>query len=649
MCGIAGVLENVAERPRAGELQGMLKAIAHRGPDGEGIHISGPIALGHRRLAILDTGSGGAQPMSYAGGRYWITFNGELYNFIELRETLTGLGHSFRSESDTEVVLAAYAQWGERCLLRMNGMWALAIWDTSEKTLFLCRDRFGIKPLFYYVKNGRLAFGSEMKAFLSLSWFPSAFDASVLVRSIKDPYGLEGTEHCVLQGLRRLPPGHMLIIHPGGSPIVRRWWRTADHIEPTPDGFGEQSQRFGELFRESVALRMRSDVPIAFALSGGLDSSAVLCSAVQATTMGQKLGRVSSDWRTAHIATYPGTSSDERPFAEEVVAQSGVSAVYVEMDPDGIPDILDRLVFHCEEPQSPHIGPWFLYQEMKRSGLKVSLEGHGGDELLAGYVVHVQRALRNAISPQWKIFKALEYSGILRRMVTGQPGTGISFRDVATVSRRILRNCARGDIFSKGNRRGDEKRERFDDWYRATPIDEGSVEERLTEASGLPGLMARLYEDLHDRILPTILRDFDRYSMAHGVEVRTPFLDWRLVRYCVGLPENAVLGGGMTKRVLRESMRGILPESVRVRNSKIPYKSPLGEWWRGPLKEFTLDTVNSREFLESDIWNGEKIRSHVENQRNKDNLPAALLVFRFLTAYRLIYQFNSRRTENGTG
>jgi asparagine synthase (glutamine-hydrolysing) len=644
MCGIAGILDPDGAAARADDLQGMLRVIAHRGPDGEGTHIEGPIALGHRRLAILDIGPGGAQPMSCGSERFWITFNGEIFNFVEIRKTLIGFGHSFRGDSDTEVVLAAYAQWGKECLRRFNGMWAFAIWDRSEKVLFLARDRFGIKPLYYCVLDGRLAFASEMKAFLALPWFRSEFSPAVMSRSIANPYGLEGTEHCILQDLVRVPPGHHVTTRPGARCETTRWWNTVDNLDRVPAGFDEQAEQFRAIFDEATCLRMRSDVPIAFALSGGLDSSSVVCAAAHSTALSD-LERVSSDWRRAFVATYPGTRSDERPFAESVVEESGVAANFVDIDPGSVPGFLDELVYHCEEPQSPHAGPWTLYGEMRRAGLKVSLEGHGGDELLAGYVSQIRWALDAALTKTFDFRRAAALSAVLHRITTGLPGAQVDVRDYFRVM-RLLAGKAAGRAKAAARVRNEEhSRSLHSGWFRTPPMEVAPPELRLPEAGGLEGILPCLYADLHDRVLPTILRDFDRYSMAHGVEVRSPFLDWRLVTFCFSLPESSILGQGVTKRILREAMRGVLPEPVRTRNLKVPYKSPLTEWWRGPLKELVLDTVSSRHFLESDIWNGERVREHVMRHRHDEVLAGAFLLFRFITAFRLVHLFGDRRNQ----
>ncbi|HIM45918.1 MAG TPA: asparagine synthetase B, partial [Alphaproteobacteria bacterium] len=275
MCGISGLwnFDGAAVSPAV--LENMNSLLAHRGPDSNGVYREGALGLGHTRLAILDTGDGGHQPMSYGDGRWWLTYNSEIYNFLELREELAALGHRFESESDSEVLLAAYAEWGPACQTRFNGMWAFAIWDAKEKMLFLSRDRFGVKPLFWHFDGRRFAFASEIKAFLALPGFDAGFDGRAAATAILHAIPFEGTSHALLSGVRRLAPGHSLTVRLGQAPKPRRWWRTLDHLPDPPLGLGRQIAQFRELLFDACRLRMRSDVPLATCLSGGLDLSVV--------------------------------------------------------------------------------------------------------------------------------------------------------------------------------------------------------------------------------------------------------------------------------------------------------------------------------------------------------------------------------------
>lgn len=655
MCGITGIWNLSGELVERDQLLSMTRSLAHRGPDGEGVYIDGPLGLGHRRLAILDLGHQAAQPMSYGNGRYHITYNGEVYNFLELREELEGKGHRFRTETDTEVILAAYEQWGADCLLRFNGMWALAIWDAQEHTLFLSRDRFGVKPLFYLWDGKRFAFASEMKAFLAVPWFDADLDRGMIASAIRDIDAVETSQLCLFQGLRNLQAGHLLVVRNNGEPRAKRWWRTADHLVKAPSRFEEQGEVFRELFLDAVRVRMRSDVPVACSVSGGLDSSSVLCAMSATRERGASGERQAASWQTAFFSWYPGTVNDEREYAEAAIHRAGSHARIFEMDPEAVPGMLDELIFQCEEIQSPHPGPWLLYREMRRAGIPVSLEGHGGDELMAGYPHHVIFARERALGAIPHPLEAVRLSAILRGLAEGGCGRP-TFRDVAVVGRLLMRpfrksrtssSAGQGNVPLAPERPDGERmhQKNVSLWLRTPPRSDLPELVSVDETVLLAPLTGLLYQDFHNCALRTILRDFDRYSMAHGIEIRCPLLDWRLVCFGFSLPPSSVLGGGYTKRVLREAMKGILPEKVRTRTLKRGYKAPIGDWWHGSLREFVRDTVSSSSFLQSDIWDGPGIRDLVESAQPGEWFAGALPLFRFVVAHRLIEMFRQGRAR----
>src|ERR1700756_3423535 len=278
MCGIAGIVNIDGRAVEPAAISRLTDLLAHRGPDGDGHWFSAErnVALGHRRLAIIDPGPGGYQPMLSEDQRYVIVYNGEIYNFLELRLELEALGVKFRTQSDTEVILAAWQAWQENMLLRFNGMWALAIFDTKTRDLFLARDRFGIKPLLYAASSSHFVFASEQRALVDSGLISTSIDVAVARRQMIDAFGIEGGERALYRDVRRLPAGHLLWLR-DGRPTIRRWWSTLDHLSAVPRTEEERVERFGELFRDAVALRMRSDVPIGTCLSGGFDSSAVIC------------------------------------------------------------------------------------------------------------------------------------------------------------------------------------------------------------------------------------------------------------------------------------------------------------------------------------------------------------------------------------
>lgn len=505
MCGIVGIFDNRNLIDQT-ELDQLTDSLTHRGPDGRGTWINHYIGLGHRRLAILDITDAGRNPMAYthpSGKKYWITYNGEIYNFLELRQELTALGHRFKTQTDTEVVVAAYSEWGDQSLLRFNGMWAFAVYDTSEKNIFLARDRFGVKPLYYLNTGSRFIFASEIKAFLAVKGFTPEFNNDLFPLIIQNSYAYEGsTDKTLMRGLRRLPAGHCINLNSVGRHQVKQWWDTREHILSVPQKYSQQVDEFRDLFLDAVRIRMRSDVPVGTCLSGGVDSSAVASAMTWHHQQGKnELKRCSEDWQQAFIAVFPGTALDEKEYADEVVGHLDAQPRYwVFNDREALGHILDS-VWSMEEVYGAIAVPiWCTYRLLKQFKVTVSLDGHGADELLGGYT-----------------------------------------------------------------------------WYLDWTMDKFN---------------SNLYRDFHQTLLPSILRNYDRCSMAHGVEVRMPLMDWRVVAYSFGLPAQSKIGGGFTKRILRDAMIGIMPDKNRNRRSKIGFNSPMIEWYNNGLSRFLIKATD---------------------------------------------------------
>ncbi len=621
MCGIVGYWARAGRDTIQSAFQAFADSIAHRGPDGSGIErfAADRLWLGHRRLSIIDLSDRGHQPMCYADGRYWLTYNGEVYNYLELRKTLQQLGYRFQSETDSEVILAAYAEWGTACQSRFNGMWAFAIWDAKDKTLFLSRDRFGIKPLHYSEVGGCFVFSSEMKSFLQLDWCDGRFDENLLAETLENVLLLESTEHTLLPGLKRLPAGHCMTVTYDGQSI-EQWWTTFDNLPKVPDDLSRQSEQFRELFLDACRLRLRSDVSIATSLSGGLDSSAVACAIAELGRRGA-VDHVPKDWQRAFIACFPETTLDERNYAEQVVAHTGMLANYQIIDDGAAAQELEKIVFDLEDVFAvPMVGAWSIYREMRRAGMRVSLDGHGADELLAGYSQLVESAI-NAPPVSWTRYRDLRD---VRAGMTGGTNIGVSgallaapsFKDdirfatkyiasefgLLSLIRRARRQLQQPAGFEgRGQRQADVKR--LHDYV------------RNPDAPSRFFLRDEQSFWFHNGLLPTFLRCIDRASMAHGIEVRMPFLDWRVVAFAFALPDESKLGGGFTKRILRLAMKDLMPDSIRLRTQKIHFSSPITEWGRGALKTWLLDTTANQSFLQSSVWNGKAARARVRTIR----------------------------------
>jgi asparagine synthase (glutamine-hydrolysing) len=617
MCGIAGHWGYAGRDLTEARFRTFTDSLAHRGPDGRGMeHFSSDrMWLGHRRLAILDVSDRGRQPMSYADRRYWLTFNGEIYNFIELRETLRQSGHRFVSESDSEVVLAAYSEWGADCQLHFNGMWAFAIWDARDKKLFLSRDRFGVKPLHYADVDGCFSFASELKPFRHLAWCQGGLDEQVLAETLRNVVGQECTPHTLLPRVKRLPAGHCMIIGQAGMQI-QRWWNTLEHLPTPPQDLASQSEKFRELFLDACRLRLRSDVPVATSLSGGLDSSAVACAVSELGKRGA-VDHVPEDWQRAFVACFPGTGLDERNYAEQIVAHTGMKPHYSTIDVNVAVDEIEKVILDLEDLwYVPMVGAWSIYREMRRTGMRVSLDGHGADEFLGGYHFFVQAAIEEQFGSAFRLGRYRDLNRVREGLAGGTKvgGSGellghggISSDFCGFVRRGITRNLKQLGIVEPWK----AMRVHGRSWLGKEP-----AEPVLTPLTGdevlgaeqgpqfASALQTMLFEFFHVNVLPTFLRCIDRASMAHGIEVRMPFMDWRLVTFGFSLPDESKIGGGYTKRVLRLAMQDLMPDSVRLRTKKVHFSSPINDWAKQGLGPWLLDIAASQSFREASAWNG---------------------------------------------
>ena len=635
-------------------------SLAHRGPDGFGIeHFpEARLWLGHRRLAIVDLSERARQPMSYAEGRYWLTYNGEVYNYLELREELRGLGHCFISDSDGEVILAAYAQWGQECQLRFNGMWAFAIWDAKERRLFLSRDRFGIKPLHYSVHAGAFVFASELKAFLTLPWIDGAFDPEILADTLANVYQQEATPCTLLPGVRRLPAGHAMLVEADGRVQINAWWNTLDHLPQPRASLDEQAEEFRALFFDACRLRLRSDVPLATALSGGLDSSAVACTLAELGRRGA-VEHAPKDWQRAFVACFTGTSYDERQYAKAVIDHTGMLPHYQEVDDQQALKAIERVIFDHERIYwFPRVGSWMLYRAMRSAGVRVCFDGEGSDGILGSSPKFIEIALEDAAA-RFNVRRYLELQVVLNGLAGGnfEIERTTYLGELTRFARRALRRRQllqplRPVLRSVRTRLNTLRRIEMSipavDLLlqpRPSPIQlHGHSNE--TRNQKMPLLLATLSTSFHGSELATTVAGFDRASMAHGIESRMPFFDWRLVTYAFSLADRSRNGGGYTKRVLRLAMRNLMPDSVRLRTSKFGFISPMDQWAKGALKPWLLDLSASRSFVESGVWNGPMVRSIVA--RAVEGKSSIGPVWPILNAYALEQSFKLRARNAAT-
>lgn len=568
-----------------------LRLLAHRGPDGEGVwQDGGQIMLGHRRLAILDASQIASQPMQYLG-RYTIVFNGEIYNFLEIRRELEGLGYQFKSASDTEVLVAAFAQWGPQSLNRLNGMWAFAIWDSRERRLFLSRDRMGEKPLFYVQDGAKFVFASEQKALLPFlkEVRPSAHFHSLC----KNPYSYEGTEECLFEGISRFPAAHYAWLSQGNL-SKSRYWAPAQQAAAVPSVYAEQVESLRELLLDSCRMRMRADVSIGTGLSGGIDSSAV-AAAIAMNGKQQGGERIASNWQNAFVACFPMTVMDESVHARAVADHLGIPLSEIAIDPSKYVDRLENWAYLFEEVHEvnpiPHI---ILYQEMRKRGVVVSLDGHGGDELFCGYESSVLHALPSAVTQFDNPRMVLDtYHHIHPQNAQFKGMTPLQI--ILYLARSKVRN-----LFKTNN-----------GWSVDNPaIRRDSLNSHLLDLS-------------FHTVLPTLLRNYDRYSMINGVEIRIPLLDHRIVDFAFSIPWQSKVRNGFTKAILRDAIAPWLPSGIVNRRTKIGFAPPIIDWIRGPLREYLLDEMSSASFRQASLIRASHLGSEL-NAIIRDARPTTL-------------------------
>ena len=570
MCGILGHIPSC-------ELQyfkASLDTLQHRGPDGYGIWNDdrNRVSLGHRRLSIIDLSDNGKQPMEW-GNRYVITFNGEIYNYIELRKELEQKGIQFRSQSDTEVLLALYATEGSKCLSKLNGMWAFAIYDKQENTLFLSRDRMGEKPLFYLQTGSLFAFASEMKA---LYKFLSKVepDLEVIEMAKNNMFSYEATDRCLVKGIKRFPSAS-IGLYKNGRLNIQTYWKPLDNLIKVPARYNEQVETFRDLFIDSCKIRMRSDVPVGTALSGGIDSSATI--STMSFVAKNLEGVYSRDWQHAYVASFPGSFLDETEKAREVADYLHIGATYLDIDP--LKDI-DKLFYYSylfEEFNVTAPIPFIaLYGKIKESGTTVTLDGHGSDELFAGYGFDIGPKLLDDYPNPFRMQKTLQTISD-----SGLQANKISFGRVYLEAKNI-------------------RRKRYSPIYKQT-----------TGPGRLDNLNQRLYKSSFKNILPTLLRNYDRYSMINGVEIRMPFLDPRIISFAFSIPGTSKVRKGFTKSIVRDAMKGFFPDSIRLTKRKIGFNSPSTEWMKGPLKAWLMDEMESQSFKTATLIDPLAVKSDV--------------------------------------
>lgn len=592
MCGITGLLNfDGADAPRE-VLQSMTDILRHRGPDGQGLHISGPVGLGHRRLAIIDLSDAAKQPMSNEDETIWLTFNGEIYNFMELRRELEKKGHLFRSTTDSEVIIHSYEEWGTDCLKYFNGMFAFGLWDECLHRLWLVRDRMGIKPLFYCKLPQCLIFGSEIKTILCHPMVERTVDYEALSYYLALNY--MPAPYTLFAPVRQLLPGHYLMINLEGQMEDTEYWNLTYHED---ENRSEKSylDEFNFLFEDSIRLRLVSDVPFGVFLSGGVDSSSV------AYWMSLNLNQ---PVKTFSIG-FGEPSFDELDYARQVV-QTIHSDHHEHIVTADAATVLPRLVWHAEEPtaDSSMIAVYYLARETRKYVTMV-LSGDGADEILAGYetyqAYYVQRMYR--FLPAWlrkrvitPLVNALPASDSkvswdfkLKRFVAGSE---LPLEDAHATRRMIFDKEMRERLLLPVLERPGVKAEVID-LYRA----------KFAETNARHPLNRMLFVDTRFYLPNDMLVKVDRMTMAHGLEAREPYLDYRLVEFLACVPANLKLKNFLHKKyLLTVSMKGRLPNRIFERK-KQGFNVPNARWIKNELKPFVTDYLSPTNIREMGWFN----------------------------------------------
>ncbi len=608
MCGICGVFGYRDGAPASEQsVRSMADAIAHRGPDGEGYFVDGAVGLGHRRLSIIDLSEGGAQPMHSHSGRYVIVFNGEIYNYLELRQQLAARGARFRSHSDTEVLLQLFEQDGPDCVHKLNGMFAFAVWDRQAHTLFAARDRFGVKPFYWYERNGRLAFASEIKALFRLGELAPEMDGRGLADYLTFQFCLD--DKTLFREVRRLPPGHTLTVRAGEAPVVRKYW-DLDFTVDTVHSAEYYEHQLLRLLEDSVRLQLRADVPLGAHLSGGLDSSTVAC---LATSL------LGSPIHTFTGGFHDGPQYDETGYARLVAEETAARHHEVFPTAADFVDAMPRLAWQMDEPAAgPGLFPQYFVSRLASQHVKVVLGGQGADEIFGGYtrylVAYLEECIRGGIEGTQEDSKyVVSFESILPNLPQLQ------------AYRPLLRHFWRDGLFDAPAKRYFRLIDRSDE---VRPLVSPAV---LDNADGYQVFDA--YEAVFNEgdcksyinrmthfdmktLLPALLQVEDRTSMAVSLESRVPLLDHRIAELVASMPPKIKYEGGRSKHIFRKAVQHITPQAILERKDKMGFPVPLSEWYRqGPVRDFVHDTLLGQRARERGIFDTAKVAALLDHER----------------------------------
>lgn len=621
MCGICGIYHFDGQRIDKALLQRMNNTLIHRGPDGEGYFIDSSIGLGHRRLSIIDL-EGGKQPMGNEDGSIQVVFNGEIYNFLNLKRDLEAKGYRFRTRSDTETIIYGYEEWGEDFVQKLRGMFAIALWDSRRRKLLLIRDRIGKKPLYYYLGKDRILFASEIKALISDKRIPREIDPTALDSYLS--FGYVPSPLSIFKGIRKLPPAHIAVCKPGDF-SVRQYWHLDMGKEASPQSEKEILENLRALFDEAVQLRLTSDVPLGAFLSGGVDSSAVVAS------MADLIGK--EPVKTATIG-FSEKRFDEMEYARIVAEQYQTDHTEFVVNPDAL-EVLENIVWHLDEPFADASAiPTYYVSKMARQKVTVALSGDGGDEIFAGYI---NRYYMNRL--EGSIRKKLPF--FLRKKVLGPIGEiypRVDYLPRPLRLKRFLSNLSHS--FEQAYFRDmsfyflpEMKKKLYRPEFQTAIKDFNAFDilgDHFKVNQSSDSTTRVQYVDIKTYLTEDILVKVDRMSMAHSLEVRAPLLDHRLMEYAGGLPSNLKLKGKESKYIFKKMLEGRLPQNILYRK-KQGFSIPLAVWLRGRMKDFVEKTLFTNKAGSHPYFNSEYIKdlwkSHLSGRQDNAYPLWGLMMF----------------------
>jgi asparagine synthase (glutamine-hydrolysing) len=626
MCGISGIINKNTTTVLESDLKKITSIINHRGPDDEGFYIHENVGFGHRRLSILDLSSDGHQPMHFQN-KYVITYNGEIYNYLEIKEELVKQGYQFRSKTDTEVILAAYNHWGTDCTHHFNGMWAFAIHDKEKNIVFCSRDRFGVKPFYYASIGDCFAFGSEIKQFTTLpKWnaqlnFPRALDFLM--------YGIfNHTEETLFDGVLQLKGGHNLVYHLQTNVYqTKQWYDITSKIKTYKGNFEEAKSQFLHLFQDAVKLRLRSDVKVGSCLSGGLDSSAIV-------TIVNKILRETGkhDIQETVSACFDIKKYDEQEYIDEVVDQTHVKAHKVFPKYEQLFDTLDKITWHQDSPigSSSIFAQYHVFDTTAKQGIKVMLDGQGADETLAGYDGFYY-------SYYYSLLHQLKLGTLMNEVISVKRYSRFSMPS-------FIYKTFTSFLPDPIHKLLKQKLNTFRDMginYEPFSTSNGKQDMIINQVLDFSTLQKLSLNQVYEHSLPMLLHNADRMSMAHSIESRLPFLDYRLVEYILSLQDCYKINRGKTKYILREALKHILPHKIVTRFDKMGFVTPEAYWMKNHNQEFYARLEESSTVLSS-LVEKEKILANFKKETEAGSLSMGSFYWRVISMAAWVKLFKIR-------